>query len=362
MGREMDEVEVSIDEIRSMEDDEIELSSAEIAGNMGYAIMERLEEDDVGDKNRLLCLSMRDALNDRRYKAAYNKAMELMKGGYSKYRHEIEDCIMTCAENDLPEAMIYEAERYTKHGDGQAKPEAFPYLKKLSDMGYINSFRYLADCYYHGIGCERNMKAAEKSYFEAMLFDYSEHARDRYLSFHPDFEEYEGDDLIKRLIHSIAYEYRSRYRYAHSKLGELILDGKIKEYARETGFGLLCHWGYDDGISSYRLGECILYGIGTEPDAIVALMVLEAAYDDLDYIINDFDDELTQKMIAESFHEEKDFINAREETLRLIEYAKEEISKLDEYEIAKTHSGLTDPDQIYEQWMHEPLEYIKRGI
>lgn len=281
--------------------------------------------------------------------------------GYSSYRQEIEGCYEKCAVNDVFEALVYEADKYTKRGDGRVRPEAFQYLYKLNEMGYIESFRWLADCYYRGVGCERDLQKAEKLYFEAMLFDYSVYSKEMYMRFHPELHDYTGDDLLKRLIQCYAYDIGGDSNFARIKIAELIMDGMIKEYEPETAYALL-NRRYDyEGISYYRLGECILNGIGTDRDPIIALYVLEMALDDLEWIIGDFDDEWTEEMIRDSFHDEQDFINAYEETKRLIERAKQENKRMSEFDIACSHNGLLDEDEIVEEWENKDTDFIKRS-
>ena len=79
------------------------------------------------------------------------------------------------------------------------EPGAFQYLQKLSEIGYIRSFRWLGDCYQFGIGCVRDPKKAERCYFEGMLFDKNEYCKSWYAQMRPELEDYEGDDFLKNL-------------------------------------------------------------------------------------------------------------------------------------------------------------------
>ena len=121
---------------------------------------------------------MREALEEENYYKAYRCALELRSLDYTVYKREINNCIDQCANAGVVDALIYMAEKYTQKGNGSVNPKAFSYLKALSDKGYINSFRPLGDCYYYGLGCEKDLRAAKKSYFEAYMFSRNPYDRD----------------------------------------------------------------------------------------------------------------------------------------------------------------------------------------
>ena len=113
------------------------------------------------------------------------------------------------------------------------------------------------------------------------------------------------------------------------------------------GFSLLC--------------SCVFNGFGIERDLIPALVILEKAVDDLDYIVSYYDDEQSVSGWKSVFHNKKEYTQAFEEAKRLCKLAKDEASKLSDWEIAEKYSGLTDYDQIYERWESKRVKFIKRA-
>ena len=357
-----DEVEMSLEEFQSMigENSEIEIDLDDFAAYMEELGYKSIEEEEFETELQNHVCAMRASLECENYYSAFEYAMKRLD--YSRFRDEIDGCYKECADHDVIEALIYETERFTNRVDCKLKAEAFPYLYKLNEMGYIQSFRWLADCYYWGVGCERDLQKAEKLYLEDVLFNGSNYSRNMYLSFHPDLCEYVGDNLLKRLIQWYICDVGSDPSFARIKIAELILDGKIKEYAPETAYVLL-NRRYDyDGISYYRLGECILNGIGTEKNPLVALYVLKMALYDLEWIVGNFDDEWTKEVIMNPFYEEQDYVDAYEETQRLIENAMEEKSRMSEYDIVYTHNGLLEEEQVIKALENAKIDFIKRFL
>ena len=152
----------------------------------------------------------------------------------------------------------------------------------------------------------------------------------------------DGENQIRNLLQCILYFKNGNPSDARLRLAEFIMEGRIKEYDPGTAYTLLCLWSNYDGIRDYRLGECVLRGIGTDRDPIVALKLLEEALDRLDSTLYflDRDDEFTIKEVEESFHDRKDYEKACEKTKEYIEEAKGEICKMSEYDIMHCHSGL----------------------
>ncbi len=110
------------------------------------------------------------------------------------------------------------------------EPGAFQYLQKLSEIGYIRSFRWLGDCYQFGIGCARDPKKAERCYFEGMLFDKNEYCKAWYAQMRPELEDYEGDDFLKNLVRTMVFGNGWDSECAKVRIAEFIMDGVIKEY------------------------------------------------------------------------------------------------------------------------------------
>ena len=315
------------------------------------------EETNVEEQE--YAILMRDSLIEGNYEIAFDNANKLRFGSL-KYRDEIENCIIECANNGVLEAIIFLARKWINKGNRRVTPEAFTYLKKLNDMDYIGSFRWLADCYFNGIGCEQDLKKSEKLYFEAMLFDYSRYSRDMYMHFHPEIYDYTGNDLLKRLIRCYAFDTDGESYYARVKIAELIMDGKIQDYEPATAYALLKHDYEYDGISYYRLGKCVLNGLGTEVNPVLAKAILEDALFDLELIVEDFKDDTSSDLACTVIFEEKDFVKALDETRLLIEQAQREINMLNEDYIYFAYDD-EEADLIYTEWKEELACFIKRS-
>ncbi|MBO5597040.1 MAG: SEL1-like repeat protein [Oribacterium sp.] len=359
-----DEVEVSLEELHRMieEGNEVEIDLDDFAAYMEEQSFKSAEEAEMEAERQEYAVSMRESLDTGNYYKALESAKELRKRGYLLYREEIDSCYEVCAEHNVLEALVFEADKFTKRGDGRPKAEAFRYLHKLSEMGYIESFRWLADCYYYGIGCEKNWEKAEKLYFEGMLFGRNRYCYIRYFSMRPERKEYDGGELLGVLVKNLS-DGDCWYDYERVRIAELIMDGMIKEYRPESAYALLKGVRYsDDGISAYRLGECVLTGIGTTADPIVAKQLLESAIDDMEWVVRDFNDEWAKDMMEESYHDQADYIHAFENAQRLLSEAESLIKKDDGLDMIVLHDGETDEDQIYDDWYEEKPLFIKRSV
>ena len=142
---------------------EIEIDLDDFADYLEELNYENVVEEEIEAECQEYSSAMRTSLKEHNYHHAFENARELKKRNYLRYKEEIDKCCEECAEHDVLEALIYEADKYTKRGDGKPKSEAFRYLYKLNEIGYIESFRWLADCYYYGIGCEKDLKK-QKNY------------------------------------------------------------------------------------------------------------------------------------------------------------------------------------------------------
>lgn len=358
------EVELSLEDLHRMieESNEIEIDLDDFADYMEEQSFKSAEEAEMEAARQEYATSMRESLDSGNYYKAFESAKELRKRGYLLYREEIDSCYEVCAEHNILEALVFEADKFTKRGDGRPKAEAFRYLHKLSEMGYIESFRWLADCYYYGIGCEKNWEKAEKLYFEGMLFGRNRYCYIQYFSMRPERKEYDGDELLGVLVKNLS-DGDCWYDYERVRIAELIMDGMIKEYRPESAYALLKGVRYsDDGVSTYRLGECVLTGIGTTADPIVAKQLLESAIDDMEWVVRDFNDEWAKDMMDESYHDENDYKNAFESAHRLLSEAENMIKKSDGLDMIALHNGIVDEDQIYDDWCDEMPLFIKRSV
>lgn len=358
------EIEITPEELQRMVEEatEVDIDLDEFAQRMLELDAERLFEEERQKDIRRYYEAMRDAMLKKEFHRAFTNAKQLKPLAYMLYREEIDECYETCAVNGVEEALIFMADKYTVHGSIPINPKAFPYLKALSDRGYIASFRWLAECYHNGIGCEKDLTKARELYFEGMIFGYSEYCEKQYAAMPRDSKDICGNELLSN-IRALLAEKKCDPRYARIRIAEMIIDGEIREYGPEAAYAILkkVDWPIE-GISFYRLGECLVHGIGTVADPIVAIPVLEWALDELKYIIEDIEDPDTREFISSTFHTEKDYFEAYEATKDLIEEAKDAKDRLDEYKIMMSHDGEADEDTIREEWEKREVLHIKRHI
>ena len=362
--KETDEwIEITPEELNSIfeGDDDIELDLDEFVSyyeRMNYEL--KLEEEQEEDWRKYVEIMERE-LSEGNYCQAFKNAVELKRRCYASFKDEIDSCIRICAEHDVRGALVMEAGKYTCRGTGNIKPGAFKYLKRLGEIGYIKSFRWLADCYFYGIDCKRDVEKAGRLYFEGMLFDKCEYCRKKYSECHPEAADYSGDDLLKRLMCELVSHSGWWSDNARIKIAEMILDGTIGDYDAESAYVLLKGAKYesDDGMAEFRLGECLLFGIGTDPDPVVASFLLNSAVYSLKRAANN---ELSEERIRDAYHEDVDFEEVYERARELQETAKQrkEIA-LNDYDYVWTHEGFMDQDLAYDEWEKVTPRYIKRS-
>lgn len=299
------------------------------------------------------------------YDNAFKCAQTLRRLHLSKYKDDIISCYKICSEHDVASAMFEMVSLSVDKRKMTVKPEAFPYLYRLSELGYVESFRWLADCYYYGIGCEADKSKANKSYFEDFLFNGSEYSKRKLRLLNPELEEYCGDDIIKKLMNRLVfgnnvYYYNAKVS-AEVKIAEMILNGQIKDYSAETGYYILRNDVTEDGVAKLRLGECVLNGIGTMPNAFAALEVLEEAQFEIQWTLDRIDEEETMRELKYNFHDGYDYGQMLDRVNEMISEAQEQISRI---RIDNSYlcyfDGCTSEDEVLEQWHDEKLTRIKR--
>jgi hypothetical protein len=228
-------------------------------------------------------------------------------------------------------SLIQLAEQYITHGNGKVLPEGAPYFIRLAELGYIRYLRWAAECYNHGFGCERNEGLAAKYYFESLLFEGNELSKRALKTLRPEWAYYGGDNLVKRLIKTLLCGAKSDVEDALVKISELIMAGEIREYARDAAYIPLKRiyeaWSWDCPLKNYRLGECLLYGIGCEINPFAAVPVLMDAIDDLEYDVEDIERGDTD-WIEDTFHTASDYISALEEARNMLAQAEREAERL----------------------------------
>ena len=222
-------------------------------------------------------------------------------------------------------SLIQLAEQYITLGNGKVLPEGAPYFIRLAELGYIRYLRWAAECYNYGTGCERDGGLAAKYYFESLLFENNELSKRALKNLRPEWAHYGGDSLIMRLIKMLLCG--NHVEDARFKIAELIMAGEIREYARETAYTLLKRLRGDWNLKNYRLGECLLYGIGCEINPFAAVPVLSDAVDDLEYDVDDIERGDTD-WIEDTFHTASDYIAALEEARSMLAQAEQEAERL----------------------------------
>ncbi|MBO4457853.1 MAG: sel1 repeat family protein [Butyrivibrio sp.] len=285
--------------------------------------------------------ALNDNLKQGLYNAAFECAQALRSLDFSKYMDTVISCYKKCAENDMVDAMLELVRFYIDRRSLTLKAEAFPYLKRLSELGYIESFRLLADYYYYGIGCEKDLIKASHSYFEAVLFDFDGYSREQLRNIYAHREW--PDDTISRLI-KMDVLYMENWWHARTKIAELILNGKIKEYAPETAVYLMRKLRSDE-IGGYILGECLLNGIGTDVNPVIARYILEEVKLDIEFGVEESEG---------SPYENYDYDQAYDRVTELLVDAEHKVQELQE------KNDYIDEEQIINDWENEKITTIKR--
>ena len=248
-----------------------------------------VEEREIEEIEHLeLCELMKKYLNDRDYEISFTYASELSGIDYGRFKDDIDTCIQKCAENKVEKAAIFLVEKNFIYGAKKIEPNDFSYLKFLAHIGYINSFQWLGDCYYYGIGCKKNRNKASQLYFEGLLFGDNKYCRIRFSELCSENEFLNrmdfNSDIFQRLLSTNDYCFEE----ARVMIANLILEDKIKEYYPSSAYAILKNHNYRyDGFSYYLLGKCLLDGIGTNPDPYIASILLDDAQYDLEDLINE---------------------------------------------------------------------------
>ena len=226
------------------------------------------------------------------------------------------------------DALIQFGEQYIKMGKGKVLPEGAPYFIWLAELGYIRYLRLAAECFNYGIGCEHDKKLASKYYFESVLFEGSELSKRALKALRPELEHYDGDNLIKQLAKAMLYGEKDISEDAIVRFAELILAGEIREYARAAAYiplkRIYEQWSYDCPLKGFRIGECVLHGIGCESNPFAAVPILEDAIDNLGWTVEDIERGETPEWVEGSFHTASDYIEALEEAKTLFAQAEAE--------------------------------------
>ncbi|MCR4745751.1 MAG: hypothetical protein K5894_11065 [Lachnospiraceae bacterium] len=345
------------DRIICNSDDEEDINIDSFIAMVDQSIADDELYEEIAYEEDLIQSNMHEAMRKENYQDLFSYSIKLSKISYAKFKREIDSSIEKCAKNGVVDALIFLMEKYTVRGNGTLCPEAFPVLKKLSDIGYIKSFQWLGDCYYYGIGCERDLKLANNAYFEGDLFGESEHCKTKMEVINKELREYKGNDFFQSMISDLLWNHKvSEVRLV---IAEMIIEGKLKDYQTETAILLLKESDTADGYSYYRLAECFSYGIGTSIDYIKAYSALEWAEEYMKWYLPDTNEECRQ--LPWWYLENRNYNEDYKKILQLQEEAKIQISKLTESgEIKQEYSGDYGIEMLYENWCCEETLFIKR--
>lgn len=359
-----DEIEISFEEfdriVRGEDEYEIDIDEFIREHEETYSDpqeqIRRAECEDFRDK-------MRAFIAKGYYEGAYTHARTLKRLDYSSYRAEIDDCIQLCAERGVLEALIDMATKYKRNNMGRPDPEAYYYLEKLAEAGYIQSFRYLADCYRFGIGCDEDKERAEDFYLKGVLFDRDEYCLDKYRELHAGEPRYHADKDVNGALESII-EDNFNNEFARIRIAELILDGRLKEYEQDAAYVILKktkYWHCWPDAPQNLLGECLLKGWGVDKNPIVALQILEDSLHEFKELEYQFSTDEEENLKMETFHDAEYYRQEYEKTVQLIEWARETVDKLEmDYEYFLSYGEMDDAELIYSEWEESDPQWIKK--
>lgn len=352
-------------------EDCVSIDIKEFADHMADVRCEALFEEEQENECNIMIFEMQDALDKNLYTKAFDYAQMLRNVSFSTYMDEIIGCYKKCAEQNNPEAMLELVRLNIDPRYQMVKPEAFNYLYRLFELGYVESFRWLGDCYYYGIGCEKDWNKANRCYFEAVLFSNCYYSNKRLKELNPDLEGYNGDDIRKRILNGLIYNdyfYDLNYGSSSEKIAEMILNGEIRDYAPETAFLLLKDEMSDDGIADYRLAECLLNGIGTEVNAVAAIDVLYEAEWKVQWTIERLNDkkEAAEALenLKEGFHDGCDFVQVLDRIEEMIAEAEAIVRKIRSQDsFWRLFDGCMTEEEVLDKWydnLYTKIEKITR--
>ena len=336
-----------------MTDDTVQVDINKFAEYMAEVRKKEVEMDDSDSEAEELLDVMQAHIDSGKLYEAYECARELRIINFSRYRDRIYSCFKTCADLCITDAMMEMFRLLTNIRTGEIKPEAFPYIQRLSKMGYIESFRWLGDCYYSGIGCTKDISRAGLCYFEAVLFDSDRHSRLQLQKIYKNSGLNNVDDIMSKIMKSLIID-NGYQATARVKVAEMILDGQLSGYEPETAYYLLKNNDSYDGIRDYKLGECLLNGLGTETNPVTALDILWNAQWQVELTIDELEDKDIQNEIQNGFHGNYDFEEVLENINEMMKEAETKIRKLRE------EQGCIDEEQILDDWEKEKISWIRR--
>ena len=204
---------------------------------------------------------------------------------------EFEELIRSCEEQEIP---LDEFDKWMEELRSKAEApknrwtlltDSFERLKELSEQKCMKAYRYLADCYYFGLGCERSNEDAAKYYALSMLTLKNSSSGKKLV--HMEESGQISDPDIRRIIQAFR-ECDGDVERAIAVAAIMVMRGEVHLVAPEMAYCLLKRFytncfcrglpeGICDGAPAYYLGVCVQDGIGTEKNPFTAQFLLEDA-------------------------------------------------------------------------------------
>lgn len=181
------------------------------------------------------------------------------------------------------------------------------YLSRLAGKGYVKAFYYLALCYFNGYGCETNLQAARELMLKAFVFRAYSDTMSSHYEFYSHvkelFEEYADIEQARNYFYGIdcGQNYQKSFTYfsatfvkygdayAGCMLGKFYQDGigvkancsvALELYKRCRWAIISCDYNdYFEMMPEYKIGMCLLDGIGTPQNRQIASYYLGCVAD-----------------------------------------------------------------------------------
>ena len=194
-----------------------------------------------------------------------------------------------------------------------------------------------------------------------MIFGGNNYCRQRYGELFNE-NDYAGNELIRRVITKAIESKDTMDERITARIAVFIQDGKIKGYGNKAVYVLLkssYNCSGSVGLVEYKLAECLLYGIGVDPNPVVAKYLLDVTLMDLEWNVNDFDDPWVREQIEETYFEYADFIEAYNKAKEMLEDASEKVKWSEKSGFMKY--DFMDENEIIENWTKKEL-FIDRVL
>ncbi|MCR5092799.1 MAG: hypothetical protein K6B72_02385 [Lachnospiraceae bacterium] len=332
-----EEFDISLDELGQFIEDcrEIDIDMDQFIAYQKHQY-EKASEMEIFDG---MASDMRACISQGKLNEAAGLAEKLKACDYGDFRTDIDACCRRCADAGIISAIKHMALKYRNGADGLPDPDAFPYLKKLSDLGYVKSFKLLGNCHLQGIGCEISYEHAAEEFMKGYVFAEDTHCMEMLVQIMKKrgLEGTKIRSLYEKLFHD------GKPALSRNQIAVMAYTREISDYPPEAAYYLLFNlyrnytYACDEeecyGDIPFYLSKCILDGLGIDPCPVLAEYVLRDAEDDYTWWMRDG--------------------HSRENT------------KLDQVEdllgYVKKHMELTgypNGDDLYLDWLDEEMEFV----